>query len=132
MKRTILIAIGLIITLTGCSQHHIVERQTVVPVATVQKPMVMPMVNTQVPMPMMQQGAVPQQYPQYAPQQMPQYGAYKQQGIQRPMPTPRANAQVRQAPKGGCINCDVNYDMNKIYSHDFPVTYRKKKCTNCN
>jgi hypothetical protein len=61
---------------------------------------------------------------------MPAYQAQmpRQAQMAKPAPKPEPKPRViRTHPKS-----DVNYDINKIYCCDFPVSYRKKKCTNCN
>jgi hypothetical protein len=63
--------------------------------------------------PMHQQPIMQQQRRVQAPQQTQQA-----RPIQLPMP--------RKVAKS-----DVNYDINKIFVEDFPVTYRKKTCKNC-
>jgi hypothetical protein len=164
MKKQILIGVGVLVALTGCTQHHYIEKQTVVPIDSVKtQPItkttttVIPAQNTiaipnnqqrvimapnqayrqAYPMPMQNRYA-PQQPYGYAPQPayngQPMYNPY----AQRPMPPkPEHKAQkehkeekpkvIRQYPKS-----DVNYDINKVYCCDFPVSYRKKKCTTCN
>jgi hypothetical protein len=161
MKKQILIGVGVLFSLTGCAtQHHFIEKQTVVPAATVkEKPTTIVIANQKPAAPQMpvvaprpayaNPYANPYAQPAYAnpyaqPMMMPPVAPpMYAQPMQRPAyqaPAPRPVAQAKPAPKPApkpkvirsYPKSDVNYDINKIYCCDFPVSYRKKKCTNCN
>lgn len=145
MKKHILMGVGVLVALTGCTaEHQYVEKQTVVPVATL-KPATTTIVTQPNAIALPQPMTVPQQQvimapgstyqaTQYQmPQQYPMQGGYgQQQPQQMPQQQPQQEARGEEVPVRANPMSDVNYDINKIYCCDFPVSYRKKKCTNCN
>jgi hypothetical protein len=73
---------------------------------------------------MVQQGQMGQQM-------MPQQPIMQSQRRQQ-APVQREQARPIQLPMPRKVaKSDVNYDINKIFVEDFPVTYRKKTCKNC-
>jgi CRISPR/Cas system-associated exonuclease Cas4 (RecB family) len=54
----------------------------------------------------------------------------QQRRVQAPQQVQRARPIQMPMPRK-IAKSDVNYDINKIFAEDFPVTYRKKTCKNC-
>ena len=54
----------------------------------------------------------------------------QQRRVQAPQQIQRARPIQMPMPRR-IAKSDVNYDINKIFGEDFPITYRKKTCKNC-
>jgi CRISPR/Cas system-associated exonuclease Cas4 (RecB family) len=55
----------------------------------------------------------------------------QQRRVQAPVQRQQARPIQMPMPRRMVAKSDVNYDINKIFAEDFPVTYRKKVCKNC-